>query len=203
MQHGERPRCWVELKQPSLIYNYECIPLISPPGICTDEVNDYSCSCYPGYTGRNCKVLIEDCLSSPCGNGRHLDLPKPRSNWILKLDSTRFRRIQNAVFLFFDTPFSFQERVSTWWMLSRARVQKTSLVSAVKCRSMNVEIWRAIPAFLARKLPPALPCVLHARMGCLATAAPVTVKQRFIAAFRFQSIRSDLADVLFWYEGNL
>ena len=63
-------------------------------GNCTDLVNNYSCSCIPGYTGRNCsksklikKILlnnfnfdctfcldINECESNPCDYGNCTDL---------------------------------------------------------------------------------------------------------------------------------
>ena len=41
-------------------------------GRCTDLLNNYSCSCYLGFEGRNCDVDIDYCESSPCVNGRIL-----------------------------------------------------------------------------------------------------------------------------------
>ena len=38
-------------------------------GICLDKVNDFTCNCQAGYTGRRCDVDINDCVSSPCENG--------------------------------------------------------------------------------------------------------------------------------------
>ena len=34
-----------------------------------DLFNDYSCSCQPGYFGRNCEMEIDECLPRPCENG--------------------------------------------------------------------------------------------------------------------------------------
>lgn len=37
-------------------------------------VNNFSCSCIPGMTGRLCDVDIDDCVSQPCNhNGRCID----------------------------------------------------------------------------------------------------------------------------------
>ena len=41
-------------------------------GRCIDLLNNYSCSCYLGFEGRNCDVDIDYCKSSPCVNGRIL-----------------------------------------------------------------------------------------------------------------------------------
>ena len=38
-------------------------------GVCTDLVNDYSCACQPGYTGKSCEVNIDECAPAPCQNG--------------------------------------------------------------------------------------------------------------------------------------
>uniref|UniRef100_A0A1I8I8R4 Cubilin n=1 Tax=Macrostomum lignano TaxID=282301 RepID=A0A1I8I8R4_9PLAT len=38
-------------------------------GLCSDLVNDYSCSCFTGWEGRNCSVDTDYCLSGPCQNG--------------------------------------------------------------------------------------------------------------------------------------
>lgn len=34
-----------------------------------DNINDYSCTCPMGYTGRDCEVNINDCSPLPCNNG--------------------------------------------------------------------------------------------------------------------------------------
>ena len=38
---------------------------------CNNEVNDYSCNCHPGYTGKNCQEDINECADEEqsCLNG--------------------------------------------------------------------------------------------------------------------------------------
>lgn len=38
-------------------------------GLCTDLPNGYLCSCPPGWTGTNCELDVNECLSNPCQNG--------------------------------------------------------------------------------------------------------------------------------------
>lgn len=38
-------------------------------GRCIDGLNNYTCSCDPGYVGRNCDTDYDDCSSSPCNHG--------------------------------------------------------------------------------------------------------------------------------------
>ena len=38
-------------------------------GLCIDLVNDYHCSCSPGYSGKDCEIDINECASQPCQNG--------------------------------------------------------------------------------------------------------------------------------------
>ncbi|XP_065065131.1 uncharacterized protein LOC135691248 [Rhopilema esculentum] len=38
-------------------------------GICNDFINNFNCSCKPGYTGRRCETDINECLSNPCKFG--------------------------------------------------------------------------------------------------------------------------------------
>ena len=35
-----------------------------------DKLNNFSCICYPGYTGRTCRDDYDDCQSSPCVHGK-------------------------------------------------------------------------------------------------------------------------------------
>ena len=32
-------------------------------------MNSYSCTCHAGWSGTNCDINIDDCLSQPCNNG--------------------------------------------------------------------------------------------------------------------------------------
>ena len=38
-------------------------------GTCTDEVNDYTCSCTSGYTGNNCETTPDWCTTGSMCNG--------------------------------------------------------------------------------------------------------------------------------------
>ena len=38
-------------------------------GTCHDSINDFICTCPPGYTGKDCSQEINECLSEPCMNG--------------------------------------------------------------------------------------------------------------------------------------
>lgn len=38
-------------------------------GQCIDGINNYTCSCYLGFTGKNCEIDINECESSPCQYG--------------------------------------------------------------------------------------------------------------------------------------
>ena len=38
-------------------------------GTCTDEINAFTCTCVPGYTGSTCAINIDECGSDPCLNG--------------------------------------------------------------------------------------------------------------------------------------
>ena len=34
-----------------------------------DLLNDFTCQCTPGYTGRHCDTNIDECSPNPCNNG--------------------------------------------------------------------------------------------------------------------------------------
>ena len=36
---------------------------------CIDKINEFTCICQAGFTGRQCQTDIDDCESDPCGNG--------------------------------------------------------------------------------------------------------------------------------------
>lgn len=41
---------------------------------CIDLINNFTCSCIPGMTGRFCDIDIDDCISGPCQhNGQCID----------------------------------------------------------------------------------------------------------------------------------
>ena len=37
-------------------------------GNCTDEINDYACSCVQGWVGKNCSSNYDECAGQPCRN---------------------------------------------------------------------------------------------------------------------------------------
>jgi len=50
-------------------YN-DCIPdPCKNNATCTDEKNDYTCECLPGWEGKNCEINHNDCQPNPCQNG--------------------------------------------------------------------------------------------------------------------------------------
>ena len=40
-------------------------------GTCTDlhMLNDFNCTCAPGFEGKSCQIDIDDCDPNPCQNG--------------------------------------------------------------------------------------------------------------------------------------
>ena len=36
---------------------------------CEDLLNDYTCTCLEGFTGKNCSTNIDDCIPNPCYHG--------------------------------------------------------------------------------------------------------------------------------------
>jgi hypothetical protein len=50
-------------------FSNDCVGVVCQNGgTCVDGVRSYTCSCQPGFTGRNCETNINECLSSPCQN---------------------------------------------------------------------------------------------------------------------------------------
>ncbi|XP_065198945.1 protein crumbs homolog 1-like [Sycon ciliatum] len=35
---------------------------------CTDHINNFTCVCVPGFTGSNCEINLDECLTMPCGS---------------------------------------------------------------------------------------------------------------------------------------
>ena len=62
-------------------------------GNCIDYTGSYSCTCYPGYTGQNCTIDINECASSPCRHGLlskniHIIVHNPTSVPKITVDAT-------------------------------------------------------------------------------------------------------------------
>ena len=38
-------------------------------GTCIDAINNYTCTCEPGYFGSDCSENVDECASNPCGSG--------------------------------------------------------------------------------------------------------------------------------------
>ena len=39
-------------------------------GTCLDLINNFTCACMPGVSGRLCEVKLNECHSQPCVNGK-------------------------------------------------------------------------------------------------------------------------------------
>lgn len=53
----------------------ECEPQPCKNGAtCIDLVNEYQCSCVPGFTGHDCETNIDECANNPCQNGECMDM---------------------------------------------------------------------------------------------------------------------------------
>ena len=49
----------------------ECVSQPCINSTCLDLINNYTCACSPGQSGRNCEhVLDGSCSSQPCVNGK-------------------------------------------------------------------------------------------------------------------------------------
>lgn len=62
--------CEYEINECSL-YDQTTLTFKSPclnNGRCRDLINAYSCSCPAPYTGKNCEIYQDPCISNPCGN---------------------------------------------------------------------------------------------------------------------------------------
>jgi Notch-like protein len=45
------------------------VPACQNGGTCTDLVDSFECDCRDGFTGEDCSLDVNECLSSPCANG--------------------------------------------------------------------------------------------------------------------------------------
>ena len=43
-------------------------------GICNDIESGYTCTCIPGFIGRNCEINFDECSKNPCVHGTCTDL---------------------------------------------------------------------------------------------------------------------------------
>ncbi|WAR08268.1 FBP1-like protein, partial [Mya arenaria] len=63
-----------EVKSTLVVYqrHYNINECLSNPcrnnGVCSDQVNSYTCACAPGYTGDDCETEIDECSSNSCSN---------------------------------------------------------------------------------------------------------------------------------------
>ena len=39
-------------------------------GVCIEDIRGHYCLCDPGFTGANCELDIDDCLTNPCVHGK-------------------------------------------------------------------------------------------------------------------------------------
>ena len=51
----------------------ECTSSPCVHGTCSDEVNEYSCTCDAGYKGDQCEEDINECSTTPCLHGSCTD----------------------------------------------------------------------------------------------------------------------------------
>ena len=52
----------------------DCLTNPCQNGTCTDLIKGYFCSCFTGYTGKNCSTNIDDCTPNPCVRGNCTDM---------------------------------------------------------------------------------------------------------------------------------
>ena len=67
-------------------------------------INDYTCNCFEGYTGKNCNIDISECAETPCQND---GLCFERSNVTL-YDPTVVPNLPIDVRPVFDRPFDYE-----------------------------------------------------------------------------------------------
>jgi Filamin/ABP280 repeat/EGF-like domain/Human growth factor-like EGF len=68
---GQRPKLSVTYTVP----DNHCAPnLCEHGGVCSNQVNGFTCACAAGYQGDRCELEIDDCASNPCQHGTCSDL---------------------------------------------------------------------------------------------------------------------------------